>query len=162
EKHVLFLYRQNTVHINYHLLSGQENVRLELRPSMHFRGHGSAVNDGPADGYQLSVTGDHYEVKAENLLPSLRMVIEGDHAAFTFDGGTQREIHYQKEAERGYQARGSLWSPGHFGVSLHPRRDATLIASTEWWSTMLALTPAEAVGFYHTRHRRLISMAGEK
>lgn len=29
EKHVLFLYRQNTVHVNYHLVSKQEEVHLE-------------------------------------------------------------------------------------------------------------------------------------
>src|SRR5262245_12361710 len=30
EKHVLFLYGQNTVHINYRLLSGQKEVALQL------------------------------------------------------------------------------------------------------------------------------------
>src|SRR5690348_5850017 len=39
EKHVLFLHGQNTVHINYRLLSHEDRVRLELRPSIHFRGH---------------------------------------------------------------------------------------------------------------------------
>src|SRR6476620_2385959 len=34
EKHILFLYGQNTVHISYKLLSDQERVRLELRPSI--------------------------------------------------------------------------------------------------------------------------------
>jgi predicted glycogen debranching enzyme len=87
------------------------------------------------------------------------MVVNGDRANFTYDGGSKREIYYQKEAERGCQARGSLWSPGFFGVSLHAHQDAALIASTEWWSTMLALTPAEALGFYHERHRRLVASA---
>src|SRR5437588_11707498 len=32
EKHVLFLYGQNTVHINYRLLHSQQQVQLELRP----------------------------------------------------------------------------------------------------------------------------------
>ena len=159
EKHVLFLYGQNTVHINYRLLSGQESVALELRPSIHFRSHEQSVNDGSHDGYRLTANGSQYEVHADGFLPRLRMVLKGDNSSFTFDGGTRREIHYQKEAERGYQARGSLWSPGYFSVSLRLRRNATLIASTEWWNTMLALTPEEAVGFDHSRHRRLISTA---
>ncbi|HYG36775.1 MAG TPA: amylo-alpha-1,6-glucosidase [Clostridia bacterium] len=159
EKHVLFLYGQNTVQVGYHLISKQDDVQLELRPSMHFRGHDQAVNEGPHDGYRLSVSGGHYEVKAEGMLPRLRMVLHAEHGAFTYDGGSRREIYYEKEAERGYQSRGSLWSPGFFSMSLHPRRAATLIASTEWWSTMLALTPDEASGFYHDRHRRLIAMA---
>src|SRR5262249_54471495 len=117
------------------------------------------VNDGSHDGYRLTAIGPQYEVHLDGFLPRLRMVLNGEHSSFTYDGGTRREIHYQKEAERGYQARGSLWCPGYFSVTLQPQRNATLIASTEWWNTMLALTPEEAVGFDHTRHRRLISMA---
>src|SRR5436305_10794600 len=37
EKRVLFLYGQNTVHISYHLLSEHDDIRLELRPGLHFR-----------------------------------------------------------------------------------------------------------------------------
>lgn len=159
EKHVVFLYGQNTVHITYLLLSNQEAVRLELRPSVHFRGHEQAVTDNENLKYELRVTGDHYEISAPELLPRLRLVVDGEHSTFTYDGGSRREIHYQKEAERGYQSRGMLWSPGYFGANLRPKRTATLIASTEWWSTMLALTPQEALGFYHERHRRLISTA---
>jgi predicted glycogen debranching enzyme len=162
EKRIVFLYGQNTVHIHYRLLSNQESVSLELRPSIHFRGHERPVNDGAQNGYRITATGAQYEVCCENFLPRLRMVLEGDHSAFTYDGGARREIHYQKEAERGYPACGSLWSPGYFSVCLHRRRDATLIASTEWWSTMLALTPEEAVGFHHTRHRRLIVTADSR
>jgi len=159
EKHVLFLYGQNTVHISYRLLSKHQDVSLQLRPSMHFRGHDQAVNDSAHAAYQFSVTGDQYEVMTNESVPRLRMVMRGDKAAFTYDGGTRREIFYQKEAERGYEARGSLWSPGFFTVNLHTRRDATLIASTEWWHTMLALTPEEALQFFHDRHRRLIASA---
>src|SRR5262249_30928160 len=157
EKRIVFLYGQNTVHLHYRLLSNQEKVSLELRPWVHFRGHERPVNEGSDDNYRITATGGQYEVCCDNFLPRLRMVLEGDHSAFTYDGGTWREIHYQKEAERGYRARGSLWSPGNFSVSLHRRREATLIGSTEWWSTMLALTPEEAVGFDKTRHRRLIA-----
>ena len=159
EKRIVFLYGQNTVHIHYRLLSHQDTLVLELGPSIHFRGHERAVTDNHRDGYRITATGTQYEVYSDTLLPRLRLVLEGDHSAFTYDGGTRREIHYQKEAERGYPACGSLWSPGYFSVCLRPHRDATLIASTEWWSTMLALTPEEAVGFDYTRHRRLIATA---
>ena len=159
EKHVLFLYGQNTVHINYRLLSGHQETVLELHPSLHFRGHERPVDERLDPGYRLLADGDRYEVSLPDLLPKLRMVLMGDHAALTYDGGTRREIFYPKEAERGCPPRGWLWSPGFFSVDLHPRREATLIASTEWWSTMLALTPQEAVGFYHTRHRRLIGLS---
>ncbi len=157
EKHVLFLYGQNTVHINYRLISAQPGILLELRPSMHFRGHERPVDDKLVTEYRLAADADHYEISLPDLLPRLRLVLIGDQAALTYDGGSRREIFYPKEAERGGPPRGWLWSPGFFTVWLHSHRDATLVASTEWWSTMLALTPQEAVGFYHTRHQRLIA-----
>jgi predicted glycogen debranching enzyme len=133
EKHVLFLYGQNTVHINYHLLSAQQDVLLELRPSIHFRGHEHSVDEKLSPAYQVRAEADHYEVILPEHLLGLRMVLMGDQAALTYDGGTRREIYYPKEAERGCPPRGWLWSPGFFSVRLHPRQDATLIASTEWW-----------------------------
>ena len=157
EKHLLFLHQQNTVHVNYHLVSGSKEVRLELRPSMHFRGHEEPVNTLLPQDYEICAEGGRYEILLKSLLPKLRLVLMGDQTAFTYDGGSKRELYYPKEAERGCPERGWLWSPGFFGVTLHPRQDATLVASTEWWSTMLALNPAEAVGFHQTRHRRLIS-----
>src|SRR4051812_45908469 len=39
EKRVLLPHLQNTVHVSYRLLSGPGPVRLELRPSLHFRAH---------------------------------------------------------------------------------------------------------------------------
>ena len=39
ETRLLLPYMQNTVHITYRVVSGAGPVRLELRPSMHFRGH---------------------------------------------------------------------------------------------------------------------------
>src|SRR5437660_5434404 len=53
EKHLLFLHGQNTVHIGYRLETQQEGVRLELRPSVHFRGHELAVNEGSVENYQF-------------------------------------------------------------------------------------------------------------
>jgi predicted glycogen debranching enzyme len=157
EKHVLFLYGQNTVHINYRLLSNQPQLELQLRPSMHFRGHEQSVDSKLSHDYAISAEADRYEVSLPSVLPRLRMVLTGDRASLTYDCGNRREIYYPKEAERGCPARGWLWSPGFFSVTLRHGQDATLIASTEWWSTMLALDPGEALGFYHTRHRRLIA-----
>ena len=39
EKRLLLVHGQNTVHVSYTLLSDQDCVRLELRPSFHFRPH---------------------------------------------------------------------------------------------------------------------------
>src|ERR1043166_10303610 len=68
EKRLLLLRRQHTVHITFRLLSKQESVQLELRPSVHFRSHEDLVTDGSAQGYRISILGDRYEVSANDHL----------------------------------------------------------------------------------------------
>ncbi|HZF39649.1 MAG TPA: amylo-alpha-1,6-glucosidase, partial [Blastocatellia bacterium] len=66
-------------------------------------------------------------------------------------------LFYRVEARRGYDSQGALWSPGYFGVELWPDRDATLIASTESWATIYALSPREALPAEIERRERLLS-----
>jgi predicted glycogen debranching enzyme len=162
EKTLVLLHGQNTVHITYRLLSGPESLQLELRPSMHFRRHEHSVSEAMTREYLFTAETGRYEVSAGEDLPPLRMSLRGDGCTFTHDGGSRREIYYQKDADRGYESRGILWSPGYFNVHLTSGKDATLIASTESWNTMHALSPAEAVDFYHQRRARLIRTADPK
>jgi predicted glycogen debranching enzyme len=159
EKRVLMLHGQNTVHVNYKLLSKQEYVRLELRPSMHFRAHERPVNDPLSEGYRLSVLGERYEISPGENYPTLRMMFLADNPTFTHDRFGKREISYLKESERGYESRGLLWSPGVFEAPLTQQHDATLVASTEIWSTILALGPEEALYWENERRKRLVSLA---
>jgi len=159
EKTLVLLHGQNTVHITYRLLAGPESLQLELRPSMHFRRHEHSVSEPIAHEYLFSAEATHYEVSAGEDMPPLRMMLRGDRHTFTHDGGTRREIYYQKDADRGYESRGILWSPGYFSVHLNSGKDATLIASAESWNTMHALSPAEAIDFYQQRRARLIRTA---
>ncbi len=162
EKSLVLLHGQNTVHISYRLLSDQAGLRLELRPSMHFRGHEHAVSEGIAREYVLSAESGRYEIFAGDALPRLRLLVRDGNTTFTYDGGSLREIFYQKDADRGYEAKGKLWSPGFFSADLHPNKNATLIASTEPWHTLLALNSVEALDFYQERRARLIRTANPK
>ncbi|MHA3774304.1 amylo-alpha-1,6-glucosidase [Verrucomicrobiota bacterium sgz303538] len=162
EKRMLLLQGQNTVHINYSLHSAHDNVRLELRPSLHFRPHEHSVGEPLEDHYVLTIRSNHYEVSAGDPYPPLCMLMDGDAASFTHEGGQHREIAYQIEADRGYHSRGLLWSPGFFSVNLRPQRTATLIASTEPWPTILALSPEEAWRSDAERRRRILSTAHPK
>jgi hypothetical protein len=68
-------------------------------------------------------------------------------------------ILYRIEEQRGYEAQEYLWSPGYFRVDLAPDHEATLIASTETWETMLALEPRAAYAAELERRRRLMAAA---
>lgn len=161
EKRILLPYRQNTVHISYHMIQGEEPVKLEIRPSVNFRSHDALVSKPPSTPYTLSITDNRYEIaEMENpRLPPLRMRICGRQAMLINDGETRREIFYRREGDRGYDSRGILWSPGYFTADLHPRHSTTLVASTEPWETILALTPEEALAAEKERRMRLLTRA---
>ena len=159
EKRVFMAHRQNTVFVTYRLLEGR-SIALRLRPAIHFRGHDDAVSAALDDRYQLTSINDRYEIAALGKnWPTLRLFLYGEEASFTIYGRRVTEVLYRTEESRGYDYRGDLWSPGHFWVDLAPEQDATLVASTESWDTVMALTPQTASDSEQERRRRLIACA---
>ncbi|HEY8460760.1 MAG TPA: glycogen debranching enzyme N-terminal domain-containing protein, partial [Blastocatellia bacterium] len=158
EKRVVMPHLQNTVYVNYRLISGQGPAWLELRPALHFRPHEGLVSEPPPDPYTLVIVEDRYEIIGGQEYPPLRMRLLGDGASLTLDRGVINDIFYRVEARRGYDSQGILWSPGYFSVELRPDRDATLIASTEPWATIYALSPREALPAEIERRERLLSL----
>ena len=160
EKRVLMPHGQNTVHVSYRLVDGPGPVRLTLRPSVHFRSYESPVNASDALTYRLVASGNRYELCATDEWPALRMLIYGPGAALTLDARGRSAVPYRMEALRGYEAAGSLWSPGYFRVDLVPEQPVTLAASAEPWETMAALEPEDAVRAEVDRRRRLLAISG--
>ena len=160
EKSVLMPARHNITYIGFRLIGGARAIRLFLRPAVNFRRIEAAVSEPLASGYALTANGRHYEIAAGSGLPVLRLMISGcDATPFTADGGSRHECDFMTEEQRGYDARGSLWSPGYFTVELQPDSIATLIAATEPWHTVEALHPDAARRFETERRRRLVAMA---
>jgi len=162
EKRVLMPHRQNTVHVSYRLLDGPKAMRLELNPAVHFRGYedpvGSDVRSPSVARYGMSMSGGVHVVSAERSgLPPLRLKIHGtDGQRFVADERVTSEFLYPVEESRGYEFRGTLWTPGHFEVDLPVGECVTLIASAEPEDVMLALSPDEAAQCEQERRRRLI------
>ncbi|MGE0260510.1 MAG: amylo-alpha-1,6-glucosidase [Alphaproteobacteria bacterium] len=160
ERSVLMPERHNIVHVTFRLIGAQRSVRVRLRPFISFRRLEAAVDQPLTDGYRLIVQGQRYEVYHDPDLPTLRMLVAGcEDPTFTADGGIWNEHLYRTEAERGYEARGWVWSPGYFTAELHPDCAVTLIAGSERWHTMVSLTPEQARCFEIERCRRLVAMA---
>ncbi|MGD9614164.1 MAG: amylo-alpha-1,6-glucosidase [Alphaproteobacteria bacterium] len=163
ERSVLMPERHNMVHVTFRLIGAERSARLRLRPFISFRRLEAAVDKPLADNYRLIVQGQRYEVYQGPDLPTLRMIITGcDGGTFTADGGVRNEHLYRTEAQRGYEARGWVWSPGYFTAELRPDCAVTLIAGTEGWHTMTSLTPEQAHRFEIERCRRLIALADPK
>ena len=162
EKRLVMPHGQNTAFLNYSLLSGDESVRLVLRPSFHFRPHEDPVSAELDSSYTLTVGHDRYEISAGNDLPPLRLILQGQNAALTVDRIRIEQVTYRIEGNRGYPGRGDLWSPGFFHVDLRKDSGATLIASSEQWEKMHALTPSSAIESESERKSRMLIMAAEK
>ena len=160
EKSIVVPSRQNIVHATFRSLGGGKPVRLRLRPFINFRLLEAPVSEPLSSSYALTVRGHQYEITAGLDLPTLRLAMEGcEGPAFTADGGSRREHFYEIEAQRGYDSRGWLWTPGYFTGEVRKDCPLTLIAATEPWHTVLALSPDDALTFEGERRRRLVGMA---
>ena len=163
EKRIVMPHRQNTVHIHYKVTCATCDIRLELRPAIHFRPHEGVLSTLLDEPYTVTVVGERYEFSSANvLLPPLRMMIHGSDAAFTFDRKYIQDLVYHTEQVRGYEASGDLWSPGYFHVKLDADHEATLVASTEPWESIRALKPGEAFDIECLRRTSLLARADPK
>jgi predicted glycogen debranching enzyme len=158
EKRILMPNRQNTVHLSYTLRPPGDGYWLELRPSVHFRAFEGNVSAAPTGEYEVRTRGQHFEIESHEGYPPLRLAVDAAESRFIQDGGSRREIIYQLDAERGYESRGTLWSPGYFSAAVRTM-PITFIASTEEWYTITALDADAAFTTERDRLRRLIHNA---
>jgi predicted glycogen debranching enzyme len=160
EKRIFLVHQENTVYVHYRLVAGDGVVRLKLRPALHFRGHDAPVSEQIDRPFHLDVEEDRFELTSGDAqAPVLRLRLNGSASAFTVEGKRLPEILYRVEESRGYDFRGDLWSPGYFRGDLTPNQDVTLIASTESWDVIRALTPEQALSAEQERRQRLIHRA---
>ena len=158
EKRVLMPHLQNTTHISYTLLS-TEPARLELRPLIAFRLHEAPVNHPLTAPYGVHALGDRFEVLPGGDLPPLRLFLHGDEKAFTVIPELFSSLSFELEQHSGYECCGDLWSPGYFRLMLTPETSGTLVASTESWETIGALTPRDLLHAESRRRTRLVEAA---
>jgi predicted glycogen debranching enzyme len=163
EKRVVMVHNQNTVHVRYRLTDGPEAATLELRPAVHFRGYEDRVdaarNSPSTTRYVIQSSSAMHVLRAEadSGIPPLKLhVVGAESYHFVTDERLTSEYLYPVEESRGYEFRGTLWTPGYFEVMLRRGVCATLIASVEADDVMLALSPDEVASLEHERRRRLV------
>ena len=159
ERRLLLPHRQNTTHVSWRLLQGGAPLQLTLTPALHFRPHEDPVSTGFEGAYSLTATDDRYEIRGPVAVPPLRLLLHGDQQGFTIEPRRVEQVLYRAERSRGYDDTGALWSPGSFHTTLAPEGEATLVASTEAWEVVTALSPAGARDAERERRRRLIAAA---
>lgn len=158
EKRLWMVHGQNTTYVTYRLLKGQ-NVRLELRPGIDVRPHEGSLSGPKHEDYRFSAVFLGYELSFASDLPPLRLAWLGDGTSFRLALERLTELRYRIEQSRGYDWQGNLWSPGCFSVELTESHSASLVASTERWDHISALTPEAAFAAESERRRRLLRAA---
>lgn len=126
EKRVVMPYMQNTVYVRYRLLAGA-SLRLALRPAVHFRRNDAPVSDLDGASYTLTVSGPRYELSDGSGAPPLRIRLHALHAELVMASETFEDVFYIVEERRGYEASGSLWSPGCFEMELTQGDEVALV-----------------------------------
>ncbi|WP_437568709.1 amylo-alpha-1,6-glucosidase [Sorangium sp. So ce542] len=159
ERRLLLPHGQNTVHVTYTLLEGEGPVQIELQPWVNFRPHEGALDRPVAGPYALTVIEDRYELASPSDLPPLRLKVQGTRAEFRIDSARLRNVRYRIEQSRGYDAVGEFYSPGRFGLELPVSGSVTLVASTEPWETINALSTEQVQRAERKRRTRLLLAA---
>jgi len=166
EKRVVMPHHQNTVIVTFRLLAGRDaKPVLELHPAVHFRGYEDRVDTklkAPGStSYRLECRDDLYMICADDSLPPLRLHLQGGAGKATFESQERvtSEFLYPVEESRGYEFRGTLWTPGYFAVALDGDHPLSFVASTEAEDVMLALTAEDALTCEVERRRRLVRSA---
>ena len=163
EKRLVMPHSQNTTFMGYRLTYGKGPVKLRLRPCVNMRPHEAPVST-PIGTYSFSVQNDQFELQDQSNLaiPALRLRVVGSPSAFAMDTREIRDITYEIERSRGYIWRGDLWSPGYFTADVDNSKWSTLVASTEPWEVIRALSPQQAWAAELDRKRRLLVEAHPK
>lgn len=159
EKRVFMPHAQNTTYITYRLLSGSSKLRLKLLPSVHFRSHDAPVSAPLPEKFTLQSIDEQLDLSAGPELPTLRMTTFGHRQAFTIERRKLPEALYRIEESRGYESVGVVWTPGYFRFDLSPEHTATVVASTESWEQVFAMSVDQSLENELLRRKRLLSIA---
>ena len=158
ERRVVLSHGHNTVMIVYTLLDG-DPIRIELRPSLQFRGHDEPVSTAVPEAYPLTALGSRLELLAPPPFPGLRLHLSGGRTSFVIEPMSVPDVLYTTEESRGYASRGQLFSPGRFRAELRVGSPVALFASTEPWETLMTMTADETLEAERDRRRRLLDAA---
>jgi predicted glycogen debranching enzyme len=159
ERRVMMPHGRNTVHVSYRLTAGESGGRLRLRPAFQWREQEKPVSDESGLRYSLSWSENRLEISAVSRFPPLRLWASAVRSRFVIEPVALEHVLYPVEEERGYPSTGELWSPGYYVVDLPVGSEITLVASTEDWPVLLALSPGEAKAASRERRAMLLARA---
>jgi len=159
EKRLFMPNEQNSIVVTYTLIRAADPIRFGVRPKVSIRMHEAPVDRTVPQEPVVTAHQRCLEVNADETVPTIRFAIRDHLATFTVEPLTE-DLHYELEAQRGYAADGSTWTPGYYKLDLAEQERVTFIASTERLSVIDALSPEDAWTTELERRTRLLVAAG--
>ncbi len=159
EKRLLMLQGQNTVHVTYRLISGSAPLEMDVLVGINFRPHEAEVDAPPIETFKISSNADGIELCAHPDGPALRLNCSPGNAPFV-EQKSLAHLEYRMEQNRGYPHSGAVFTPGYFKLCLKPGEELTLMASSEPWETVRALSAEECRTLSAQRMTSLLQRVG--
>ncbi|GLU33459.1 amylo-alpha-1,6-glucosidase [Trinickia caryophylli] len=121
---------QNTVLVRYRHLGGP-SLSLRLRPYASFRRQDTPLPCERRRSYSLSARNGVLTLHADGEACVVHFTSSPGRAPFVIDERFEEDVVYRIERARGYDARETLYSPGHLELALAAGESASFIATTD-------------------------------
>jgi predicted glycogen debranching enzyme len=158
EQRIVMPFLQNTTVIEYRVLSAPDGALLEITPAVSFRPHERAVATDRGEPCAVEMSDGWLSLSREGV-PPLRLCAANGSGTFQSAPLRIAEFLYRIERSRGYEHRGTLWSPGSFTLPLRAGESVSFIATTEPWETLGSVSAAAAFDAERARRSRLLELA---
>lgn len=135
ERRVVMPYGQNTVYVQYTLLSGH-GIRLRLRPYVTCRMHDARLGTAAANAFTVIVNRGRFEVPLPDCAATLKLCLRPAGGVFVAEDHVSHEVSYRMDRDRGSEHVEELFSPGYFATDLSEGRSVSFVASLESWDLL--------------------------
>jgi len=149
-RQILMPHGENTVLVRYSLEQPDTPVTLRLKPLLAFRDHHWLKQEDTAIRTAVDRHGNGFDISPYDGMPTLH-IRTSIPSVFHDQPDWYRNFEYEREAERGYDYRESLFCPGFLEVALRQGQDVVVAAS----AAPVPTTLEEAWNKEITRRRRI-------
>ncbi|MCC7007386.1 MAG: glycogen debranching enzyme family protein [Acidobacteria bacterium] len=160
DKRIVMPYGQNTTHVLFTIVRSEGPLELRLRPMFQIRPHEGLLTADTPPVHATAVESGAAETMVTGTSLAIRWMARGEDVRDLAEAATA-VAEYPIEHARGYDYQGTLVSPGAYVVRAAAGHDVSFTVSTEPWSAVRAVAPADALAAEHARRRSLLQLAGD-
>jgi len=135
EKSIVMVHNQNTVCVQYRILSGPA-LDLKIRPYTSFRRHDESPNTDLPRHFVFSAREGKHEIRTDDSPMVLRMGMCSTPPVFVSEEQRELEFVYRIDRSRGESSTESAFSPGYYMARVTAEHPSCFFASTQNWERL--------------------------